>query len=135
MIYYTYPKAILGLLKADLDFDGTIKALLLTSSISGGYDSSHQYVSSLTGEVTGGSYARQTVSVTVSSDTEKAYVTPTASISFPGVPGSVQYVVFYVDGINDGARSLIGIIDLGVTSVGGTNLQIDFIGNLIEGYV
>ena len=123
MDYYTYPSFLLKLLKGDIDFDTvTVKALLLTDSAI--FDGTDVFISDLSHEVAGGSYARQTVTVTSGSDTDMAYLTPAAAITFTAVPGTVQFVVFHVVGAGDASSPLICCVDLGPPSWAATILKL-----------
>lgn len=115
----------------------TVKALLLKDTYT--YDASDEYVSDLTpasNEVSGGSYARQTITLAGESIASNiAYEGITGNITWTAVPGTIQYIVTYIEGTGDSDSPIIGIIKKATAVViGGNNYQITM-ARLIEGIV
>jgi hypothetical protein len=134
MIIKPYPKSLKKLLQGSINLEGAdIKALLLTDSYT--FVSTHEFISDLTGEVTGGSYARQAVTLTAAADptNQYAYVTPAAGVAFTAITGSVQYVIIAKDTGTGSTSPLILCIDLGSPVIlTGQTFNVTFTGNLLE---
>jgi hypothetical protein len=112
-----YGLAIKSLANKEIDWDtDTIKAVLCTSSYTPNQDT-HQYASSLTGELSGGSYTRQTLaSKTTTYDTStNTHKLDCADITWTAITAAdFQYMV-YVDTQtgSDSTSPLIAYVNFG----------------------
>lgn len=113
-------------------FDGTIdwinatdlevadlRVLLLTASYTP--DESDAFVADLTGELSGGGYARLTLpGVTLAGPVESWYTLDAADVVFPLLElaaGQPRYAVVYAEGDGtDAGRPLVALLDLGASA-------------------
>jgi hypothetical protein len=112
-----YGLAIKSLANKEIDWDSdTIKAVLCASSYSPNQDT-HQYASSLTNELSGGSYTRQTLgSKTTTYDTStNTHKLDCADIVWTGLTAADFRYMIYVDTqtASDATSPLIAYVDFG----------------------
>lgn len=112
-----YGLAIKSIVNKEVDWDSdTIKAALCTSSYSPNQDT-HQYASSLTNELSGGSYARVTLSSkTTTYDTStNTHTLDCADIVFTGLTAADFRYMIYIDTqtASDATSPLIAYVDFG----------------------
>jgi hypothetical protein len=112
-----YGLAIKSLANKEIDWDSdTIKAVLCTSSYTPNQDT-HQYASSLTNELSGGSYARQTLaSKTTTYDTgSNTHTLDCGDITWTALTAADFRYMVYVDTqtASDATSPLIAYVDFG----------------------
>ena len=123
-----YPNFLAGLSTGAINLGGTIKAMLLTQAYT--RSAAHQYVNDLSGEVTGGSYARQTVAGNWTFGDTSYKFTPSGPITFSGIPGSISWMVFYQEGANDASSRIIASVNLGTIALNGQGKKFSFVDSL-----
>jgi hypothetical protein len=114
-----YGLAIKSLANKEIDWDSdTIKAALCTSSYTPNQDT-HQYASSLTNELSGGSYSRQTLaSKTTTYDTSSnTHTLDCADIVWTAITAADFRYMVYIDTqtASDATSPLIAYVDFGAT--------------------
>lgn len=107
-----YPTSLKKMIDGDIDFlADTIKVALLQSSYT--YSAAHEFADDLTNEVSGGSYARQTLAGKASAlDGTEAVFTADASV-WEAVTLTARFAVIYKDTGDDATSPLIALIDFG----------------------
>lgn len=110
-----YGPALKALLAGGLAIDGstTLKAALVSSTYTP--DADHEFLSSLTGELSGGGYARVALSTVVASydtATNKAKFTA-ANIAFATMSGTFRHLVIFNDTGTAGTSRLVKWTDFG----------------------
>jgi hypothetical protein len=134
MIIRTYPIAMKKLLQGAINLEGTdIKALLLNNTYT--YDATDEFISDLAGEISGGGYARQTVTLTAGADTTNnfGYVTPSGNLQFNAVTGTVKHLVIAKDTGNNATSPVILAVEFITPYVLTSNIfRVIFTGNLLE---
>jgi hypothetical protein len=108
-----YGKGLLEVHKGNIDLDGaTIVAILCTSSYTPAQDT-HEFVTDLTNELSGGGYARETLtSKAVTYDAGSNTVKWTADpIVFTALTGTFRYMVLAVNSGSDATSRLIKYSD------------------------
>lgn len=110
---HAYTKGLQAMASKKVDWvNDTIKAILLDATYSPSRDV-HQYVSDLTGELTGGAYARATVtgkSITVGVGTMTLVSADVSFASMTASPGP-RYLAFFVDTGSSATSPLIMYMD------------------------
>jgi len=121
-----YGPALTSLAAGSINFTGsTVKAMLCTSAYTPNQDT-HQFKSSVTGEVSGTGYTAGGVTLaskTVAYDTASNTLTlDAADLSWPSSTITARYLVFYVSTGTDATSPLIAYVDFGadVTTTNGT---------------
>jgi hypothetical protein len=112
-----YGLAIKSIVNKEVDWDSdTIKAALCTSSYTPNQDT-HQYASSLTNELSGGSYARVTLgSKTTTYDTgTNTHMLDCADVVFTGLTAADFRYMVYIDTqtASDATSPLLAYVDFG----------------------
>lgn len=105
--WYGPALAALGNGTLTLDASTTLKAALVSSSYTP--DADHQFLSSITGELTGSGYARvalTTVAVTYDTATNRAKITADP-IVFASMSGTFRYLVIFNDTGTAGTSALV----------------------------
>lgn len=116
-----YPTVFQHLLKGDVDLDtATVKVLLLTDSYT--FDATDNYVSDLSGEVSGGNYERKTVSTTLTEDITGASDADagcfinfdlTGDATWTSATFTCKHAVMFIQGADDASSKLLYYFDLG----------------------
>ena len=127
-----YPVYFVESGKGNIDLENdTIQCLLVTASYT--YDATDLDVADLSGEVTGGSYARQTLSnVTITQDASGWPVTLDAdNCIFSGVPDQAASVqgsaaIVFKSGASDADSPLIAFLDYTNLTFNGSDVQVQF---------
>lgn len=110
-----YGKAVQSAFNKEIDWDSDpIQAVLCSSTYQPNQDT-HQYASSLGGELSGGGYARvaltsKTVTYTAATNVVKLSA---ADITFPALTGTFRYLVILDDTGNAATSPLISYADFG----------------------
>lgn len=99
-VAYLYGQATRSAFNKEVDFDtDVVKVLLCDASYTPSQDT-HRYLTDITNEITGGSYARQTLgSKTVAYDgPSNTYTMDGADPTFAGITAvNIRYAVFFID--------------------------------------
>jgi len=126
-----YGLAIKSFANKEIDWDtDTIKAVLCSATYTPNQDT-HQYASSLTGELTDASYSRKTLAskTTVYDGASNTHTLDCADFSWTALTGTFRYLV-YVDTQtgSDATSPLIAYVDFGadqVASAQDVNVTVD----------
>ena len=117
----------------EIDYDtDTVKAVLCSSAYTPDQDT-HQYASSLAGELTGGGYVRVTLgtkAVTYTGGTNTLML-DAADFAFTGLTGTFRYLVYLVDTGVAGTSPLLAYVDFGADQTAtaqDVNLTLDTLG-------
>jgi len=107
--------AIKSLANKEIDWDtDTVKAVLCSSAYTPDQDT-HQYASSLAGELAGGGYVRVTLGTKTTTYTggTNTHMLDAADFSFPGLTGTFRYLIYLVDTGVAGTSPLVAYVDFG----------------------
>lgn len=107
----------------------TIQCLLVTESYT--YDNTDEDVADLSGEVTGGSYARQTLSNVTITKSGATVTLDADDCTFSAVPDQAASVqgnaaIVFVDGASDADSTLIAFLDHTNLTFNGSDIQVQF---------
>lgn len=111
-----YGLSLAKFVNAEINYGGdTIKCALLTSTYTPNQDT-HEFASSLTNELSGGGYSRQTIGTksTTYTTSTNALALLCANIAFSALTAAdVYYAVFYKDTGSDATSPLISYVSFG----------------------
>lgn len=126
-----YTAGLLEIQKQNIDYvNDTIQALLVTNTFT--FDKSHQFVSQITGEVSGTGYSRATLgtkSIDSTTGTPDTINFKAANLTWAGIdvsPDDLYSLVVFKFVTNDADSLLIANVDFPNISTNGNNITVEF---------